>query len=249
MEKELRDALIAYVKRKYKAQPEHLWMRYPDYVVFRHANNEKWFGIVMDVPRSKLGLDGDEAVDILNVKLGDPLLADLLMQQEGYFRGYHINRGNWISILLDGSVPMEDVCRWLDESYLVTASKAKQQKLRPPKEWLVPANPKYYDIEHAFDHVDEIDWKQGKGIKKGDTVFMYVAAPVSAILYKCEVTKTDIPCNYNDGKLRVDALMTIKLQKQYPADQFTFEVLGDKYGIFAIRGSRGVPGKLSMALM
>ena len=56
-----------------------------------------------------------------------------------------------------------------------------------PKEWIIPSNPKYFDIVHAFDHVDEINWKQGAGIKKGDTVFMYVGAPVSAVLYKCRV--------------------------------------------------------------
>ena len=248
MGKELRDELIAYVGRKYKALPEHLWMRYPDYVVFRHSDNEKWFGIIMDVSKRRLGLDGEETVDVLNVKLGDPLLADLLIRQEGYFRAYHIGRGNWITILLDGSVPAEDVCQWLDESYMVTASKAEQRRLLPPKEWIVPANPKYYDIEHAFDHADEIDWKQGKGIRKGDTVFMYVAAPVSAILYKCVVTQTDIPCGFSDGRLRVDALMTVRLLKRYPADRFTFDVLGSEYGIFAIRGPRGVPETLSRAL-
>ncbi len=54
-----------------------------------------------------------------------------------------------------------------DESYVTTASKQKKEKLRPPKEWIVPANPKYYDIEHAFDDTDEIDWKQGTRIKVG----------------------------------------------------------------------------------
>ena len=66
--------------------------------------------------------------------MSDPLLADMLVQNDGYMRGYHISRGNWISILLDGTVPFEDICRWIDESYAVTASKQKKQKIRPPKE-------------------------------------------------------------------------------------------------------------------
>lgn len=175
------------MKEKYGAEPEYLWRRYPNYAIFRHSDNEKWFGLVMNVGRDKLGLKGEGSVDILNVKLTDPLLIDLLIQQSGYFRGYHISRGNWVSILLDGSVPFDDIRRWLDESYMATASKAKKQKLRPPKEWIIPANPKYYDVEAVFENADEIDWKQGAGTKKGDIVFMYVAAPVSAILYKCEV--------------------------------------------------------------
>ena len=244
----LREQLFDHVKKKYKAAPEYLWLRFPDYAIFRHTDNEKWFGLVMDIPRSKLGLDGEDVVDVLNVKLSDPILVDLLIRQPGFFRGYHISRGNWVSILLDGSVPFDEVCRWLDESYLTTASKEKKQKLRPPKEWLVPANPKYYDVEKAFERSREIDWKQGAGIKKGDTVFLYVAAPVSAILYKCRVTQTDIPFSYDDGNVHMKALMKIKLQKRYDPASFPFEKLRDAYGIFAIRGPRSVPYSLSEAL-
>ncbi|MBQ8076706.1 MAG: MmcQ/YjbR family DNA-binding protein [Oscillospiraceae bacterium] len=244
----MRDQVFEYVKKKYKASPEHLWMRFPDYAIFRHSDNEKWFALVMTVKKKNLGLAGEDAVEILNVKLPSPLLADLLTQQPGYFRGYHISRGNWVSILLDGSVPFAELCKWIDESYLTTASKATKQKLRSPKEWIIPANPKYYDIEAAFEAADEIDWKQGKGIKQGDTVFMYVAAPVSAILYQCKVTKTDIPFRYNDGKVQMKALMKIKLQKRYPRDRFTFDRLGRDYGIFAVRGPRGIPEDLSEAL-
>ena len=243
----LRARLMAYVKKKYGALPENLWLKYPDYAVFRHVESGKWFGVLMDVPESKLGLPGERIVDILNVKPGDPRLVDLLIQQPGFFRGWHMNRGNWVSILLDGTVPFEEVCHWLDESCLATASAGERKKLRPPKEWLIPANPKYYDVERAFAEAEEIDWKQGSGVKAGDTVYMYVAAPVSAILYKCLVTETDIPCNFR-GEIRIKALMRIKLLKRYPPDRFPFDVLGSEYGIFAVRGPRGIPKSLSEAL-
>ena len=121
----LRAQVFDHIKQYYQAQPEYLWLRFPDYAVFRHADNRKWFCLVMDIPRQKLGLDGEEIVDILNVKLSDPLLVDLLIHQPGYFRGYHISRGNWISILLDGSVPFADICQWLEESYHTTAAKRR----------------------------------------------------------------------------------------------------------------------------
>lgn len=244
----LRDAVFKYVKNKYKSEPEYLWSRFPDYTVFRHEDNKKWYGLIMDVPKNKLGIGGKERIDILNVKLDDPLLVDMLIQQGGYFKGYHISRGNWISILLDGTVSFKDICGMIDVSFLITASKQKKQKIRPSKEWLIPANPKYYDIEHAFDYVDEINWKQGKGIKTGDTVFIYVAAPVSAILYKSKVTETDIPYDYSDKKLIITALMKIKLKKRYKPDKFTFATLKEEYGIFAVRGPRGIPHSLSEAL-
>ena len=52
------------------------------------------------------------------MKLSDPLLVDMLIQKEGYFRGYHISRGNWVSILLDGTVPFDEVCGMLDSPIL-----------------------------------------------------------------------------------------------------------------------------------
>lgn len=246
----LRERLIDHVKRTYKAAPEYLWRRFPDYAIFRHEDNRKWFGIIMTVPAEKLGVDGygDEPVDILNVKIPDPFLLDTLIQQPGYLRGYHMSHKNWMSILLDGTIPFEDICGWLAESYIATASKETKHRLRPAKEWIVPSNPKYYDIEHAFDDAEVINWKQGKGIKKNDIVFMYVGAPVSAILYKCKVVDTDIPYKYSDDNLTITALMQIKLLKRYNPDKFTFDILGSEYGIKAVRGPRGIPVSLSEAL-
>ncbi len=144
------EELFSYVKKKYGVEPEYPLSTAPDYPVLRHEDNRKWFAIVMDALGVKLGFEDTDRVDVINLKLGDPMLADMLIQQPGYSRVYHISLGNWISILLDGTVPLEEICRWIDESYAVIASKEKKQKICPPKELIIPANPKYYDIEHAL---------------------------------------------------------------------------------------------------
>ena len=54
--------------------------------------------------------------------------ADWLAQQEGFFPGYHISRGSWVSILLDGTVPQEEIFLRIDESFAVTAAKPKRRK-------------------------------------------------------------------------------------------------------------------------
>ena len=243
-----RQNIFDYVKEKYNTTPEYLWKRYPTYAILRHEDNNKWYAAVMNVERQKLGLSGEGSIDIIDVKCDDQMFHDMLIGQDGYLPGYHMNKQSWLTILLDGTVPFEEVCGMIDASFMATAPNKKQQKIRPPKEWVIPANPKYYDIEHAFDAVDEIDWKQGRGIKAGDTVFMYVAAPVSAILYKCKVTEADIPYEYADEKLSISALMKIRLLKRYAPEEFTFDVLKEDYGIYAIRGPRGVPNSLSAAL-
>ena len=243
-----RERIFRYVKKKYGVEPDYPLPIAPTFPVLRHPDNRKWSALIMDVTKEKLGMQGTDRVDIINVKLSDPLLVDLLVHQEGYFRGYHIRGGSWVSILLDGTVPFKDVCQMIDKSFLATASRQKKHAHRPPKEWLVPANPKYYDIEHTFDSADELDWKQGNGIRVGDTVFMYVAAPVSAILFQCVVTKTGIPYEFSSEALTITSLMKIKLQRRYQPDQFSFDRLKEEYAIFAVRGPRGVPHSLSEAL-
>lgn len=243
-----RSELCEYVKKKYQCTPDYPWKGSPEHAVFRHADNKKWYGLVVDIPRSRLGLSGEARVDVLNVKVKDAFFADVLVQREGYFPGYHMNHRNWISILLDGTVPFEEICGMLDDSYLATASKQRKQKVRPPKEWLIPANPKYYDIVHAFDDADIIDWKQSSAMKAGDTVYLYVGAPVSAILYKCRVTEADIPYSYQDENLTIQTAMKLKLLKRYEPERFPFESLKKEYGIYAVRGPRGIPNSLSAAL-
>ena len=121
----MRESIFEYVKDKYGVEPDYPFPTAPGYPVLRHKDNRKWFALFMDVPRSRLGLKGEEHVNIMNVKLGDPLFAGFLQQQPGYFRGYHISGGNWITVLLDGTVPFEEICPLIDESFAVTAPKRK----------------------------------------------------------------------------------------------------------------------------
>ena len=78
----------------------------------------------MRVKRSRLGLDlsDDSPVDVLNVKCPSELTGSLRMQ-DGILPAYHMNKRHWISILLDGTVPLEEVCGLLDMSFEQTARK------------------------------------------------------------------------------------------------------------------------------
>ena len=52
--------IIDYIIKKYGTSPEYLWKRYPDYAVFRHEDNSKWFALTAGVSGSKLGLAEDD---------------------------------------------------------------------------------------------------------------------------------------------------------------------------------------------
>lgn len=124
----LRAAVAAYIADTYGVEPDYPWPRYPDYAVFRHGNNRKWFALVMRIPKNKLGLPGDAPVDLVNLKLESRLAVEFLAEEPGFFPGYHISRGSWISVLLDGSVPQERIFPLIDQSFAVTAVKVKKKE-------------------------------------------------------------------------------------------------------------------------
>lgn len=90
--------------------------------MFRHANNRKWFALMMEVPRDKLGLAGTEKLDIVNFKC-DPILISSLRGETGIFPVYHMNKASWITAALDGSVSAETIELLLDVSYELTKPK------------------------------------------------------------------------------------------------------------------------------
>ena len=135
-----REKIFAIAKKKYGTEPEYLWLSSPYNAVLRHTDNKKWYAILMKVSRSKLGLSGDETVDILDIKC-DPLMSGPLLMENGIFPGYHMHKGNWLTVLLDGTVDLKKIEWLLDLSYGLTASK-KSRSIHNTK-WIIPANPKY----------------------------------------------------------------------------------------------------------
>lgn len=58
--------------------------------------------------------------------------------------------------------------------------------------WVIPSNPKFYDVESAFAELEAIEWRQSTYIQAGDTVYIYMASPVNALRYKCVAEETDL---------------------------------------------------------
>ena len=111
--------LIEYVFEHYAIHPEYLWPEYPETFVFRHAENRKWFGVVMDVERAKLGLPGEGKVFLIDVKTG-PIIGGSYLGQPGIVKAWHMNKNHWLGILLDGSTNNRTLKELLDISYLMT---------------------------------------------------------------------------------------------------------------------------------
>ena len=117
----LRDKVFDYVKETFGTTPEYPWQKTPDTAVLRHSENKKWYAVVMDIPKRKLGIDSDEIADIINVKC-DPILISSLLNNKGYFPAYHLNKTYWISVLLDKTVDLEEIISLINLSYELTLS-------------------------------------------------------------------------------------------------------------------------------
>lgn len=247
--KSYRDDILEYVLKKYKTEPEYPWLSLPGYAVLRHSSNKKWYGIIMNLPQEKLGLSGQGIIDILDIKC-DPILFGSLISEKGILPAYHMHKGSWITVLLDGSADKELILSLLQMSYELTDKKQTNKKTGYCRntEWIVPANPKYYDLEKAFSESETILWKQSNNVLVGDIVYLYVAAPVSAIRYKCQAVETDIPYEYDDGKVHMSRVMKIKLLHKFTGEELSFNMM-KKHGIYALRGPRSVPNTLHNIIM
>ena len=94
--------------------------------MLRHADNRKWYALVMRVSRRKFGFDSDEVIDVVNLKLPVEMFGSFGVA-DGVYPTYHMNKLHWISVLLPDAP--EDVVRFLvNVSFEVTKNKRKRQK-------------------------------------------------------------------------------------------------------------------------
>lgn len=109
-------AVIAYVNDTYGDDLEYLWQRFPDNAVVRRKDNQKWYAAILTVSRRKLGLDSDEFVEVLDLRI-KPEELESTVDHIKYFPGYHMNKKHWFTICLDGTVSTEDIFARIDNSY------------------------------------------------------------------------------------------------------------------------------------
>lgn len=110
-----REEIFEYVKNQYGTVPEYLWETSPKSAVLRHKNG-KWYAVLMQVEKSRLGLEEESMADVINVKC-EPDMVGLLTQTYGFLPGYHMNKKYWITMLLDGRVSEAKILDFLDLSY------------------------------------------------------------------------------------------------------------------------------------
>ena len=121
-EKRQANIVVEHIKSEYGVSPEFLWPdRYPGYAVFRHGDNRKWFALVATISGKSLGLSGDGEIDVINLKFDKNQTYDFAKTSDHIFPAYHMNKNNWITIWLDGTLPNRLIFELIKKSYLLSA--------------------------------------------------------------------------------------------------------------------------------
>lgn len=118
--------ILRYALEKHGDKPEFLWEDTPDFAVLRRKSSSKWYAVLMKIKRSKLGLVGEGFAEVVNLHLSEANVQKRL-QRIGVFSAYHMNKKYWVTVIADGSVPIEDIYDMMDESYAL-ADKRKNKK-------------------------------------------------------------------------------------------------------------------------
>lgn len=117
-------AIITYVSQKYGDELEFLWEKFSKNAIWRNQENHKWYALLMTIPLSKLpGQTSDEEVEIIDLRFHKNEALDFAATSDHIFPGYHMNKNNWITIILDDSLPTEHVLALLDQSYHISLAK------------------------------------------------------------------------------------------------------------------------------
>ena len=121
-----RQQFLEYCLSTYGTSPDYPFDEDFETAVLRHADNRKWYEIVMKVSRRKFGFDSDEVIDVVNLKLPTEMFGSF-GAADGVYPAYHMNKLHWISVLLPDAP--NDVLQFLvNVSFEATKARKKKPK-------------------------------------------------------------------------------------------------------------------------
>ena len=117
-----RNDLIKYLQQEYICDIDYPWEKYPDYVVIRRRDNQKWFAGIFAITGHKVGLDTNEPIDVVNLKCESDLIPTLI-RESGIYSAYHMNKQHWISVDIERYEDIEKLKMLVDMSYRLVGKK------------------------------------------------------------------------------------------------------------------------------
>ena len=114
-----------YILSHCEALTDHSFEEDPTVTIFRRADNNQRFAATKNVGRRSVDAGQMGRIDILNLSL-DPRLVASLRTREGFRPAWRMNRNRWVTILLDGTVPDDEIRSYLDMSYKNAGRKGRK---------------------------------------------------------------------------------------------------------------------------
>lgn len=114
--------IVKYIAEKYKNEPEYLWDKTPNNAVFREKSTGKWYAALLEVEKSKIGINEVGRIEIIDLKATSDKIFSLV-DNINYLPGYHMNKKHWFTIKLDGSVPIKIIYSLIDDSFNIIKKK------------------------------------------------------------------------------------------------------------------------------
>lgn len=121
-----KQSFFDYCHNKFGTSPDYPFDEDFETAVLRHADNRKWFALLMKVSRRKFGFDSDKTVDVVNLKLPIEMVGSF-GKDDGVYPAYHMNKLHWISVLLPDATD-ETIAFLTGVSYEATKSKPRRSK-------------------------------------------------------------------------------------------------------------------------
>ena len=121
--------LTEWIIKKYNDYPEFLWDKSPGCGIFRNKNNEKWYVVFLNIDYSKLDKTKKGEIEVLNIKV-DKEDIQYLLKTKGFYPAYHMNKMNWITIILNGTVSDDKIKKLIDRSYILSQKIKVSKKQR-----------------------------------------------------------------------------------------------------------------------
>lgn len=119
-------AFLSYCLTTYGTVADHPFEGDFETSVLRHADNRKWYALVMRISRRKFGFDSDEMINVVNLKLPLEMFGSF-SAKDGVYPAYHMNKLHWISVLLPDA--SKETLEFLTEaSFSVTRTKGKRRQ-------------------------------------------------------------------------------------------------------------------------
>ena len=117
---------LDYCRNTFGTPPDYPFDEDFETAVLRHADNRKWFALLMRVSRRKFGFDSDEVIDVVNLKLPVEMFGSF-GKGDGVYPAYHMNKLHWISVLLPDAAD-ETIAFLTGVSYEATKDRSRRSK-------------------------------------------------------------------------------------------------------------------------